>query len=891
MSVNTHQTFDPNILALLLQKRAAGGDTVSSDMERELQRMFIQKMSQDVGDTSPIVHPMQGVARLGNAAIGGMLANKMAGQERAEKAEGINGFIEAAKPGGILNPGTGPGLPPPPVTAPPPYIGAPPAGAGGPPPVEPAAPAAPAAPAPGPHGAASPAQNLSFAPEASGPSPEMLGAALLQNGGGTTGDTMMQPTQPPAGMPRIPTPPAVGAVQQPVQMPTPGPRPAPQPAPTPPPGPQSSLAPGMASDGMAPPRPPANIPNIDPRMAISAMGETGRPDFSNQAQIAPDTAGSKSYGVLGLNTWGRNPAATSAGRFAAEYGPQLGLTARPGSPEFDAQWRRAAQTNPQALAAAQQAFHQKNIVGNVAPGLARVGVPEQLANDPRVQAYMADRMVQQGEHSIGKHANRIQAALMAAQQNPEAFLQRLSQLDKQSIPQDFRTYLSTNPNNVRGLANRVDKRQNLALGVSQGNLAQAQPQGQPPLPRPRPPELGGDQGVPSSPSQEQRSRVNPRLVQLASLGGLPTMSSAALGEGTPEPTTAPQRKQAREADAFETKVAQAGGLPPDIDEAKLRKLLGNRFVGGAIQKMLLERMNPEREIKEGSDGYYVFDKKSGNLVGKHPKPPSNAVLERYDNYYKQETAAGRKPMSQIEYESSLARDSRNLTTIDQRGPNKFEDTYGEGMGKRALAVGEAATKATVNLQRTHLLKGMLSDIKTGKLAQTGATMGSWLQSFGINPESVGINPNMPATAEAATALINKEVMANIGSNTVDGAIPANNFSNADREFLIKTVPSLANRPEANEVLLEVKGRTEELAIERAEMWREARRQRIDYDTFEGKWNDHVKSRDIFGDLREKLKNAGGGPTPAPAPAPGGELTIQQLEAEIARRKALQGAPR
>ena len=40
----------------------------------------------------------------------------------------------------------------------------------------------------------------------------------------------------------------------------------------------------------------------------------------------------------------------------------------------------------------------------------------------------------------------------------------------------------------------------------------------------------------------------------------------------------------------------------------------------------------------------------------------------------------------------------------------------------------------------------------------------------------------------------------------------NNFSNADREFITKTAPSLGNRPEANEMLLTIKERQEELAV-------------------------------------------------------------------------------
>ncbi len=196
---------------------------------------------------------------------------------------------------------------------------------------------------------------------------------------------------------------------------------------------------------------------------VSAQGETGAGDFSKQANISSDTGGSKSYGVLGVNSgFGPNAGKGSAAQFAAQY-PSLGLTATPGTTQFDAQWKAAAATMPDQLKAAQMDWFQKTILPATTEGLTKAGVPAPIAADPRVQTYFADRTVQQGPASTANHAQRIQAALAASGGTPEGFLRAMSAEDRKAIPGDFRTYLSARPQDVPGLSNRVGTRERLAL--------------------------------------------------------------------------------------------------------------------------------------------------------------------------------------------------------------------------------------------------------------------------------------------------------------------------------------------------------------------------------------------------------------------------------------------
>jgi hypothetical protein len=208
---------------------------------------------------------------------------------------------------------------------------------------------------------------------------------------------------------------------------------------------------------------------VDPMTAyfanIAAAGETGVAGFGRQGQISPDTGGSKSYGVFGLNTRGRN---SSASRFAMQFGPTLGLTAPVGTRDFDQQWQGLAAKNPEALKKAQMDWFNGEITSKVAPSLTQLGIPDSVASDPRVQGYFSDRMVQQGPASTTNHAARIRSAFAQANGDPVAFLHNVSAADKSALNSDFVTYLSEHPENARGLANRVDKRTALALNGEAG---------------------------------------------------------------------------------------------------------------------------------------------------------------------------------------------------------------------------------------------------------------------------------------------------------------------------------------------------------------------------------------------------------------------------------------
>jgi hypothetical protein len=195
--------------------------------------------------------------------------------------------------------------------------------------------------------------------------------------------------------------------------------------------------------------------------AISTRLETGQTDpLKGVANISRDSANSRSYGNFGLNSKGAN---SSAEQFANEYGGNFGLTAKPGTEEFNQQWKAAAAADPEGLHAAETKFYNENIVGNVSEKLTKAGVPVDMANDPRVQAYFADRLVQYGPASIGKHKERIGTAVKNSNGDAASFLRNMSDHDRGAMRQDFPTAIATGVYGEKGHNNRIMGRETMSI--------------------------------------------------------------------------------------------------------------------------------------------------------------------------------------------------------------------------------------------------------------------------------------------------------------------------------------------------------------------------------------------------------------------------------------------
>lgn len=317
------------------------------------------------------------------------------------------------------------------------------------------------------------------------------------------------------------------------------------------------------------------------------------------------------------------------------------------------------------------------------------------------------------------------------------------------------------------------------------------------------------------------------------------------GPATPGPYSGTVPPPAQQPQAPAPQGRGAPQIPPQVAD-QIRMLWMNPRTRQLGTQLYLQYAKPTDRYEPvmGPDGKPVAQRNT--LTGKveaDPRAQTTDDIREYERA-KQEGYAG--TLQQFIMDNKRA--GANSVTIDQRSESEFEKEYGKGQAKRATTMLEAADRASQNIQRIHGTIALLDQIQTGRLSPAAASVGAWAQSMGIDPTKLGIDPKLPMASEAAQALINQTVVGMIGS----GGFPANNFSNADRDFLLKGVPSLANRPEANKILLEVARRSEQRNIDKAMAWEDAREQGQSFEKFEREWRKKINSENLFADMQEQI---------------------------------------
>ena len=81
-------------------------------------------------------------------------------------------------------------------------------------------------------------------------------------------------------------------------------------------------------------------------------------------------------------------------------------------------------------------------------------------------------------------------------------------------------------------------------------------------------------------------------------------------------------------------------------------------------------------------------------------------------------------------------------------------------------------------------------------------------------------------------------------------MPANNFSNTDRQFISEIVPSLSNTPGANAIIAFGMRKASERTVEKEDMWLAARERGQSYGQFLKDWNTHVKANPIGREIQK-----------------------------------------
>lgn len=201
------------------------------------------------------------------------------------------------------------------------------------------------------------------------------------------------------------------------------------------------------------------------------------------------------------------------------------------------------------------------------------------------------------------------------------------------------------------------------------------------------------------------------------------------------------------------------------------------------------------------------------------------------------------------------------TTInnDLRGEGAEAKAMGEAAGKRAGETMNAAFLGTKQLQRIGQIEALMQRVETGKMAPARMNLGAWGKAMGVNEDvlrGMGLDPTTVGDAQALNAIAGRMVIDMIGA----GGFPANNFSDADRQFITGTVPQLANDPRGNKLIMEAARRTAQLDIQKAKEWRDWKKANKSgsFDDFEMLWADKVGSKNHFADLAEQANAITGG---------------------------------
>jgi hypothetical protein len=349
---------------------------------------------------------------------------------------------------------------------------------------------------------------------------------------------------------------------------------------------------------------------------------------------------------------------------------------------------------------------------------------------------------------------------------------------------------------------------------------------------------------------DQGGRYTPAqaaAVEQGQAGVMPTMAQRSMTAyaGVPRPMTAPDGTPIVNAQASQPQPAQAprqapqratSSLPPDdpfpnATNQQLMAAMGDAKWGDAAKMALQKRY----QYAERMDA-------------------RNAPTEAQKNY----EAARRDGFQGTFFEYQRAMREKEVVS----GESEENRAIGKKSGEAIAAMAEAAGSAPNNLSRLSRISTMMEQIGTGKLTPSRMTAAQWGRALGVSDDTlkgIGLDPRQAATGEALQAMINQLVVGQIGA----GGFPANNFSDADRAFLVQTMPELSKDPRANEIVIEALRRTEQSKVDKAKAyreWKQANPKSTFFD-FETEWSDKQASVNKMDDLAARASQLiqGGNP--------------------------------
>lgn len=325
------------------------------------------------------------------------------------------------------------------------------------------------------------------------------------------------------------------------------------------------------------------------------------------------------------------------------------------------------------------------------------------------------------------------------------------------------------------------------------------------------------------------------------------------------------------------RVLQAGSGATWSDQATAAERQGNQAVADTYRQGL-SGGTPIKQIAATLMGNpFGMDEGKGiakAVIAQELKGPEKTPLQKDYEVARSQGFTG----TLMDFDKQRREASRPQTTIDMKGESEAVKARAKAGVEAEVTAYNEARSAGQQLQQLAALQARLERLKTGATAPAVRTAAGWAKDLGVSPDvlkSFGIPENFVGDAQAFEAATSGMLVNKLGS----GGFPSNNFSNADREFLERTLPRLGNDPRANRIMVEAAKRVEMSKIEKAKAYQQWRQNPENKDKtffdFDIDYSQQVGNRfdDLVQEARTMLDGAGSGYMPQPTQP--GQATPQQ----------------
>ncbi len=222
----------------------------------------------------------------------------------------------------------------------------------------------------------------------------------------------------------------------------------------------------------------------------------------------------------------------------------------------------------------------------------------------------------------------------------------------------------------------------------------------------------------------------------------------------------------------------------------------------------------------------------------------------------------------------------SVTNIDMKQESAYKTARGKDFAKLHADADASAISAQTRIAKLDRLGSLMKGFETGGLVPSMTAVQNIGETFGIKVDS-----NLPAK-QAFEALSNE--LALMMRNTGEGNGMPGNMSNADREYLVTTVPSLGKSKGGNMKIIETARTLAQREVEKSKQMAayEAKHGQLD-SKFLAQWNDYVESHPMFPKVEQSSpkESKGAAPQTGPYSDPNLEAEYQKFKQEWKKKNA------